>query len=211
MHETLIAYEKVWSEKLEADKREIEEVCFNIFNSDYSDGVQSSNIGGFQSHSVHLLPEYKSLVDQIEDKAKILISEFEIIDKVEPYIVNMWFNYNVPGSINLVHAHITESANSNVLNPIIWSGTYYVKVPENSGNLFFTKHNPDAFTDIKSTKIPSVFLKNEFNKNLQTIREITPEEGRVYFWLSDMWHGVTENKSQNDRLSISFNIGLRMR
>ena len=58
-----------------------------------------------------------------------------------------------------------------------YSGVYYVRAPKNSGNLYFD----DSY-------------------------EIIPEEGMLYMWESHLEHGVNKNKTNKDRVSISFNF-----
>ncbi|MDH5472420.1 MAG: 2OG-Fe(II) oxygenase family protein [Gammaproteobacteria bacterium] len=61
------------------------------------------------------------------------------------------------------------------------SAVYYVKVPKNSGELILTVNN---FTT-----------------------HVTPKEGMMVFFPPDMIHEVTENKSNEMRLSLGINIG----
>jgi len=61
------------------------------------------------------------------------------------------------------------------------SAVYYVKVPKNSGELILTIRN---FTT-----------------------HVTPQEGMMVFFPADMIHEVTENKSNDMRLSLGINIG----
>ena len=61
------------------------------------------------------------------------------------------------------------------------SAVYYVKVPKNSGELILTVNN---FTT-----------------------HVTPREGMMVFFPPDMIHEVTENKSNDMRLSLGINIG----
>jgi len=43
----------------------------------------------------------------------------------EPVLGNMWANINPPGGMNRAHQHPNS----------LWSGVYYVKAPQNSGQL----------------------------------------------------------------------------
>lgn len=63
------------------------------------------------------------------------------------------------------------------------SAVYYVSVPPNSGNLLIHDRG-ETF-------------------------EITPEEGMFVFFKPDVMHEVTENHSQQDRLSIGMNFGVK--
>jgi len=63
------------------------------------------------------------------------------------------------------------------------SAVYYAKVPDDSGKLILTV------------------------KNFMTY--VTPQEGMMVFFPADMIHEVTENKSDEMRLSLGINIGPR--
>ena len=63
----------------------------------------------------------------------------------------------------------------------IMSAVYYVSVPENSGNL--------VLSDARFTTT------------------VTPEAGLFVLFPPDMMHEVTENRSQDMRLSLGINIG----
>ena len=65
------------------------------------------------------------------------------------------------------------------------SGVYYVYVPEDSGELI---------------------LQQGSTKN-----RVTPIEGEFVFFQPDIVHEVTENRSQQVRLSIGMNFGVHMR
>jgi len=61
------------------------------------------------------------------------------------------------------------------------SCVYYIKVPEHSGNLIITENNEKTI--------------------------ITPKEGMFIFFSPATLHEVSENKSEESRLSIAFNFG----
>ena len=61
------------------------------------------------------------------------------------------------------------------------SGVFYLQVPNNSGNLFFI---------------------NGENNEL----EIPAKKGKIVFFPSELEHYVAENKSEDSRISISFNF-----
>ena len=63
------------------------------------------------------------------------------------------------------------------------SGVYYIRVPENSGKLII-------------------------HDKKETI-EITPEEGMFVFFKPDVIHEVSENNSNQDRLSVGINFGTK--
>jgi uncharacterized protein (TIGR02466 family) len=76
---------------------------------------------------------------------------------------------------------------------------YYVKCPENSGNLTF--HRPDPLRDSSiEFKIP-----NEYNHGTYWV---PPTEGALYIFPSFLRHFVTQNladEKDDTRISIAFN------
>ena len=91
-----------------------------------------------------------------------------------------WFNHMPPGAVTTSHRHDDDDE--------LLSAAYYIRVPENSGDFI-----------IKTSNVP--------NKG-ETIR-ITPTEGNFLFFKPNMLHEVTENLSDQHRLSIGINFGLR--
>lgn len=63
------------------------------------------------------------------------------------------------------------------------SAAYYISVPENSGDIIIQTNNEPL--------------------------RVTPSEGSFIFFKPDMVHEVTENLSQENRLSIGINFGQR--
>jgi len=85
----------------------------------------------------------------------------------------LWFNVMGPGDKTTLHQHDDDDE--------LLSAVYYIKVPNNSGNLILGK--APAFTTV------------------------TPEEGMFAFFPPNMPHEVTENLSSKSRISLGINIG----
>ncbi len=82
-----------------------------------------------------------------------------------------WFNYMPPQAVTTRHNHDDGFE--------LLSAVYYVRVPENSGELVL--HG-------------------------DTVQRVKPEEGRLVFFPPALDHEVTRNNSDQGRLSIAFNI-----
>lgn len=82
------------------------------------------------------------------------------------------------------------------------SGCYYLQVPENSGDIVF-------FNPIETRRVTDVFfntLKKEDNGyNFYSVNH-TPVKGELILFESWLHHSVTVNKSDKNRIAISFNI-----
>lgn len=153
------------------------------------EGIKNSNINGWHSKTnMHLLSEYKPLVDIINHTSNKLFKKENI--KGNPIIGNMWANINPKESYNLVHSH----ANS------IYSGVYYIKTPENCGDLIL--EDPRPFSHFQ--KIPRID-NNEKAQNFKSVN-YKPIEGRIIIFPSALMHYVGTNLSDDIRISVSFNI-----
>tara|TARA_Y100001938_G_C8073170_1_gene424383 strand:- start:885 stop:1475 length:591 start_codon:yes stop_codon:yes gene_type:complete len=166
---------------------ELEKNIINWMNNDK--GVQRSNVEGWHSPTdMQERPEYKKLVNDLFE-AQYKIYNEEYLDS-EPYLGNMWANVNPPGGYN--NAHIHPNA--------LWSGVYYVKTPKNCGNLKI--NDPRAAASMtrprnKSGKLP-IRLWREVNYE--------PKAGRCIMFPAWLTHCVDVNRSNDVRISVSFNF-----
>jgi len=158
-------------------------------------GVKLSNIGGWHSPNFDIKKNFviKSFVANV----KVVLNgifhnqmgwdfQDEQID-----ISNMWSVINKKNSLNVRHNH----PNSH------FSAAYYVKIPENSGQIKF--FDPK---EVNAMYYPKKRVYNEFNSAIAKIR---PEEGKLLLFPSYLHHGVDENLSEEERIVISFNVIVR--
>ena len=103
----------------------------------------------------------------------------------------MWAIINTGGSTNSRHQH----GNSSI------SGAYYVRAPNNCGDIVFYDPRPAAVFSYP-TAISSNFLNAQVNG-------ISPKEGGLILFPSYVDHSVNENLSENERIVISFNITIQ--
>jgi uncharacterized protein (TIGR02466 family) len=210
-----VYYDMLWHENFPNECEKLITVCNDLASADVFGGNKVSNIGGYQSYpDIHTMPEFKNIVNIVKTQFTQLHAELELVDQVELEVLNMWFNINTPGSSNSIHSHVNPPSLNRVTSSPIISGTFYVDVPDNSGDLVF--HSSRENYGLKTTepsivRIPSVFLKNEQNPHIIPWFKIKPENGDLYLWFSDMLHGVETNKSEFNRISISFNVGIKLK
>ena len=112
------------------------------------------------------------------------------LQKFSLKITTCWGIINRKLASNSVHNHPNS----------ILSGVYYLKTPENCGGIFFSDPRPASQMIVP----PSI----EFN--LWTFPKITykAREGTMLIFPSWLLHGVEMNMSDEDRVCISFNIGI---
>lgn len=95
-----------------------------------------------------------------------------------------WINVMPPGAYHRIHTH----PNTNL------SGVIYLQAPEGSGDLYIPSPYDNCINTIIKT-VPDYVLK--------------PEVRQVYLFPSSLPHSVSRNESDEDRVSISFNIKLK--
>ena len=156
-----------------------------------SSGFSRPENGAWQSRgNLHELPPFQQLSGSISAASKGVL-DFLKLHYDSFAITNCWANINPKG-----HSHGFHTHPNNFL-----SGVYYVRAPENCGDIEF--HDPRAQATVL---IPKVNERNPFNAWKQSL---TPKEGQLLVFHSWFQHLVQENQSEEERISISFNIMLK--
>jgi len=121
------------------------------------------------------------------------VNEFLADIEVSPAynIINMdesWYNYSKPGMFQEFHIHPESDL----------SGIFYVTTPENSGNIIFNSPS-SAYNYHKMTHRSNIVTPNV---------SYIPAPARLLLWPSYLEHMVEQNKSNDERISIAFNVKL---
>ena len=153
-------------------------------------GVSLSNRGGWQSEGFEIINE-----DDVLQLFLInCLSNFPPIKESVQLRGYAWININKPGDYNIKHVHPTNNL----------SGVLWIKCLENSGDIVFdSPNNFESFLENKS--YDDDFKKSNF---IDDSYHCYPTEGRIIVFPSHLQHHVQENKSNEDRISVSFNIRL---
>ena len=157
--------------------------------SNQEKGVVRTNIKGWHSDTnMNELPEYAKLVDMLYSAQRTIYDQ-EYYES-EPFLGNMWANINPPGGSNRAHIHPNS----------LWSGVYYVKAPQNSGQL--------KIEDPRSVALMSRPRQKDVPKPDRLWREhhYEPKTGRLIMFPSWLNHCVDPNNSNDIRISVSFNF-----
>ena len=152
-------------------------------------GITRTNIKGWHSDTnMNELPEYAKLVDMLYSAQRTIYDQ-EYYES-EPFLGNMWANINPPGGSNRAHIHPN----------FLWSGVYYVKAPQNSGQL--------KIEDPRSVALMSRPRQKDVPKPDRLWREhhYEPKTGRLIMFPSWLNHCVDPNNSNDIRISVSFNF-----
>ena len=150
-------------------------------------GREVSNRGGWQSQDFVKDDKILSLIGKI-------FYELPTVNKNLIFSLGCWFNINKKGSYNTKNVH----ANSD------FSGVFWLKAPMNSGDIVFdSPHNFSSFMERIS------YTEKFKNDTGCTDRYFfNPIEGKMLIFPSSLEHEVQPNESDEDRISVSFNIKL---
>tara|TARA_Y100000996_G_scaffold312783_1_gene249056 strand:- start:1367 stop:1969 length:603 start_codon:yes stop_codon:yes gene_type:complete len=185
--------------KLNFDTDTIKEECYKRKQLDIGRSSQNkhptSNVGGWQSNSFFKDTDsfFGPLLHSIEEHCLNYIHEIVSIQNC--FLHNAWININSKGDSNFPHDHPGS----------IVSGVYYVRLPEDSGRLVF--QNP-------SGKLISTYWNmkggpNEWNRANSEVWSLDSSEDTLLIFPSWLDHFVQPSESDEDRISISFNVCAR--
>ena len=151
-------------------------------------GVENTNVRGWQSpNNVQSLPEFEPLNLRILQVCQ-RIAESQHFHPDLALQHEAWVNINPPGASNKIHFH----ANCH------FSGIYYIDLkPPECGSIFFRDPRVASRMLTYPTTQPTEFTSDEVRMD--------PEAGRMYVFPGWLEHGVEENRSDQDRVSIAFN------
>ena len=153
-------------------------------------GFQISNRHGWQSKGFVLSDRNDLLHSTILQG----IASFPSFKNAVQMTASAWININPPGAYNLMHDHPN----------VHMSGVMWIKSPKDGGVIEFLNPNDfQAHTEINC--YTDEFKDRNFVHHAYWI---PPLEGRMVIFPSHLKHSVGENMSNEDRISVSFNINL---
>lgn len=151
----------------------------------------SNKLGWHSQDNLHHKQEVQKLLGQLQAGFKAIVQELEWdLTQVAPRVISCWAMINPQHAHNAFHHHPNS----------VLSGVYYVQTPENCGDLYF--HDPRSGSQI--------LLPPTRKLTRWTIGKIRfkPQAGACFIFPSWFWHGVESNLSEEERISISFNIAV---
>lgn len=160
---------------------------FLIDLSQKTPGTSRSNRGGWQSETN--LWEQEVFKPLLEKTTTIAQSIIESISQNRPQMVirAMWGNINPKGGMNFTHVH-----------PSGWmSGVYYIQLPQGTDEITFEDPRPARMMDFQR----SCLVSDEYFSH-------RPKVGELLLFPSWLPHFVLPNTSDEERISLSFNIEL---
>ncbi len=170
---TINNFDSIHEEILEA-----ESTAKYSYNSDWDETHYLTGLSGNVIHDENLSEFTKELAYHVN----AYCSNLEFTGK-RFAIESSWFSKFERG--NYAHLHNHGAADI--------SGVYYVKVPDDSSNIFFETPN----RHLETSDVFSAIAKRE---------ELNAQEGMLALFPGWLQHGVRTNGTDDPRVSMSFNI-----
>ena len=163
-----------------------------VYNMRHKDPVGHiiSNRRGWQSSCFSI----DNKDDVLQSFLTNCLANFPYLKKSVKLFVTAWININPPGAFNIKHNHPTSDL----------SGVLWLKCPENCGSIEFD--SPSNFATHQEVECYIDDFKNQ--NNVFQSYYFNPTEGRILVFPSYLDHHVGFNESQEDRISVSFNVRL---
>ena len=163
------------------------EYSYDLREKDH-EGRKASNNGGYQSQPFNIN-------DSDDILHRLLINAVSNIPCFRENIdikCDAWVNINPPKSFNSKHCHPACDI----------AGVLWIKIPKNSGDfVFISPYDFLSFVEMHS-------YTEEFKKKTNYYHNYIypPQEGAMLLFPAHLQHRVKENKSNEDRISVSFNL-----
>lgn len=156
-------------------------------------GRTRSNALGWQSGNldfdVPVVAEFAALVLE-RAREYGLAHSWSFPSHMQLVMRELWANVSCQYAYNNVHNHPNS----------LLSGVYYVQVQDESGDILLFDPRKQAWV-----MQPDFSERNQMNSS---VHSISPEAGTLIIFPSWLDHGVGQNLSEIDRVSIAFNINL---
>lgn len=159
----------------------------NLFADPFRDGRMETSNGTFAED---VFEKYRpmTLLNGIGDAVKDYMADYTN-SEYDAIINNAWMTRMRQNTYCHVHSH-SGYGGAHI------SGVYYFKTEPDDAYLFFeTPNEASAFSPVGKS----------------SPERINPRVGQLLLFPSWLKHGVTTQKHDRDRVSVSFNIGLRFR
>lgn len=143
---------------------------------------------------LHTLPEFKQLVDLVDELVKEYIFDVVGVSKDDVKLSSMWSNVNRRDTQHQIHQHPNS----------YFSGVLYLNIPDpqTAGNLVFVDPRP-----VKNMAHANHYRPSAFSDRSWTF---TPGTGMMVIFPSWMEHGTARCRLEEgmNRISLSFNYSL---
>ena len=177
--------------------------CFDIYDKKLNDSLREdaylqeknkngrtkSNFGGFQSNHIYDTPAVTNFLK----KASECVSEVKnkIQFNKDLSISGLWYNINRKGNLNRMHCH----------GGSVLAAAYYIDAPTNCGSISFENIDRHTIMLDNTRKYIHPYFNGFYN--------MIPKQGTLLIFYAWLNHSVEANNSDQDRISLSFNVELK--
>lgn len=169
----------IWKFNLGDDFQKEISICYDIESKLPSNVL--SNAGGYQSPNININEYFVLLSKKLFPVLEAISNDIGMNLDLE----NSWVNINRKNNFNRTHIHKGSS----------FSGVVYLKTNSNSGPIIFLNPTGSEAYPIDDT------IKDFYGRY-----EINPTVGDILVFPSYLKHYVDPNLSDEDRISIAFNM-----
>ena len=171
----------------DSKKQELIDYAYNL--RDNERGRTASNRGGYQSLAFPVKGG-----DILQDLLINIMSNIPSFNNNVDVVCDSWVNINPPLSFNVKHCH----PNCDI------AGVLWIKIPENSGDIVF--HSPYNYISYNEM----ICYTREFQEKGKYFHDykFPAREGNLLLFPAHLEHKVGDNNSDEDRISVSFNLKL---
>ncbi|MFQ5995620.1 MAG: TIGR02466 family protein [Acidiferrobacterales bacterium] len=136
--------------------------------------------------TLDLVPSAALILEAFAESCKEIGRELQWdLETNEVRVVELWAHVTLPGKVTMKHDHA----------PSHLSCAYYVRTPQGCGNLCLEDDRKQRSSEPVSPKLAKEMT-------------VQAKEGRMVIFPGWMTHYVTENRSDETRVSLSFNADL---
>lgn len=148
-----------------------------------------SNRGGWQSYNDFFKYDesFAPYLNYIQSHIDVALKFYNLNFTIK----ELWININKTGDYNIMHHHHR-----------LLSGVFWIHAAENCGDMNLM--SPNSYSDAMFYRNidANVADKEQYKEQLTFI----PAEGTMLFFPASMNHSVNPNQSNEDRISITFNL-----
>jgi len=138
-----------------------------------------------------LYPQMKALEDRLMEQARQCVRDYGYKESLcFPLIENFWFNVNGKHHTNMVHTHD---------NTFI-AGVFYLKAYPGQGKITLFKEYSQDYVIASQAPI------EQYKHISASAISFDPVTSRLILFPGALPHGVGANTTDEDRISVSFNI-----
>ncbi|MBL3705687.1 hypothetical protein GI582_23575 [Sulfitobacter sp. BDSS02] len=178
------------------DRDELEGSCWSIAEDDEAgqDWCEENGYPGYTSYASLTdlgwrFPIFKDLTKALDQHVSAFLEDLEFdLDGRKLVLDDLWINILAPDGSHGSHIHPHS----------VISGTTYVTMPEDASAIKFE----DPRHAIMMAAPPR---RKDARRELRSFIYVAPEPGEVLLWESWLRHEVPMNRSEDERISVSFN------